>query len=68
MPISLKTAVKSAYGDKNSKQKILNDGYIKDKKLSSANQKVFFIQILIYYYLMLQEAELQKYFYIKTLC
>jgi hypothetical protein len=42
MPISLKTAVKSAYGDKKSKQKILNEGYVKDKKLSSANQKVFY--------------------------
>ena len=42
MPISLKSAVKSAYGDKKSKQKILNEGYVKDKKLSSANQKVFF--------------------------
>jgi hypothetical protein len=34
--------VKSAYGDKKSKQKVLNEGYVKDKKLSSANQKVFF--------------------------
>ena len=42
MPISLKTVVKSAYGDKKSKQKILNEGYVKDKKLSSANKKVFF--------------------------
>ena len=46
MPISLKTAIKSSYGDKNSKQKILNEGYIKDKKLSSANQKVFFKESL----------------------
>ena len=42
MPISLKTAIKSSYGDKKSKQKILNEGYVKDKKLSSANQKVFY--------------------------
>jgi hypothetical protein len=42
MPISLKTAVKSAYGDKKSKQKILNEGYVKNKKLSNQNQKVFF--------------------------
>ena len=42
MVISLKTAIKSAYGDKKSKQKILNEGYVKDKKLSSANQKVFY--------------------------
>ena len=68
MPISLKTAVKSAYGDKKSKQKILNEGYVKDKKLSSANQKVFLIQILIHYYLMLQEAEQQKTLSIMILC
>ena len=42
MPISLKTAIKSAYGDKKSKQKILAEGYVKNKKLSSANQKVFY--------------------------
>ena len=42
MRISLKTAIKSSYGDKKSKQKILNEGYVKDKKLSSANQKVFY--------------------------
>jgi hypothetical protein len=42
MTISLKTAIKSAYGDKKSKQKILQEGYVKDKKLSSGNQKVFF--------------------------
>ena len=42
MPISLKSAVKSAYGDKKSKQKILNKGYVKDKRLSSANQKIFY--------------------------
>ena len=42
MPISLKTAIKSSYGDKKSKQKILAEGYVKDKKLSSANQKVFY--------------------------
>ena len=42
MTVSLKTAIKSAYGDKKSKQKILNEGYVKDKKLSSGNQKVFF--------------------------
>jgi hypothetical protein len=42
MTISLKTAIKSAYGDKKSKQKIINEGYQKDKKLSSGNQKVFF--------------------------
>ena len=52
MPISLKTAIKSSYGDKKSKQKILNEGYIKDKKLSSANQKVFLILTLEIYYLM----------------
>ena len=28
MPISLKTAIKSSYGDKKSKQKILNEGYV----------------------------------------
>ena len=42
MPISLKTAIKSSYGDKKSKQKILSQGYIKDKNLSSGNQKVFY--------------------------
>jgi hypothetical protein len=42
MPISLKTAIKSSYGDKKSKQKILDQGYVKDKKLSNANQKVFY--------------------------
>jgi ATP-dependent Clp protease ATP-binding subunit ClpA len=36
MPISLKTAIKSSYGDKKSKQKILNEGYVKDKKLPDA--------------------------------
>ena len=42
MPISLKTAIQSSYGNKKAKQKILNEGYQKDKKLSSGNQKVFF--------------------------
>lgn len=42
MPISLKTAIKSSYGDKKSKQKILAEGYVKDKKLSNANQKIFY--------------------------
>jgi len=42
MTISLKTAIKSAYGDKKSKQKILAEGYVKNKKLSNANQKVFY--------------------------
>jgi hypothetical protein len=42
MSISLKTAIKSSYGDKKSKQKILDQGYVKDKKLSNANQKVFY--------------------------
>ena len=42
MPISLKTAIQSSYGNKKAKQKILNEGYVKDKKLSSANQKVFY--------------------------
>jgi len=42
MTISLKTAIKSAYGDKKSKQKIIKEGFVKDKKLSSGNQKIFF--------------------------
>ena len=42
MPISLKTAIKSSYGDKKSKQKILDQGYVKDKKLTNANQKVLY--------------------------
>ena len=40
MTISLKTAIQSIYGNKKAKQKILNEGYVKDKTLSSANQKV----------------------------
>ena len=42
MTINLKTAIKSSYGDRKSKKKILAEGYIKDKKLSSDNQKVFY--------------------------
>ena len=42
MPISLKTAIQSSYGNKKAKQKILNDGYVKDKRLLSANQKIFY--------------------------
>ena len=42
MPISLKTAIQSSYGNKKAKQKILNEGYVKDKNLSNANQKVFY--------------------------
>ena len=41
IPISLKTAIQSSYGNKKAKQKILIEGFVKDKKLSSANQKVF---------------------------
>ena len=68
MPISLKTAIKSSYGDKKSKQKILNEGYVKNKKLSSANQKVFTIRTLVIYYLMSLVQEQQKIFFITTLC
>jgi hypothetical protein len=42
MPISLKTAIQSSYGNKKAKQKNLNEGYVKDKNLSNANQKVFY--------------------------
>ena len=35
MPISLKAAIKSSYGDKKSKQKILSQRYIKDINLIS---------------------------------
>jgi hypothetical protein len=42
MPISLKTAIQSSYGNKKAKQKNLNERYVKDKNLSNANQKVFY--------------------------
>jgi len=42
MTINLKTAIKSSYGDRKSKKKILTEEYIKDKKLSSYNQKEFY--------------------------
>ncbi len=42
MTVKLYDAIKSSYGNKKSKNKILAEGYIKDKKLSSDNQKVFY--------------------------
>ena len=42
MTVKLYDAIKSSYGNKKSKNKILAEGYIKDKKLSSGNQKVFY--------------------------
>ena len=42
MTVRLYDAIKSSYGNKKAKNKILSEGYIKDKKLSSENQKVFY--------------------------
>ena len=42
MTVRLYDAIKSSYGNKIIKNKILAEGYIKDKKLSSDNQKVFY--------------------------
>ncbi len=43
MTVRLYDAIKSSYSNKKAKNKILSEGYIKDKKLSSENQKVFII-------------------------
>ena len=58
MTISLKTAIKSSYGDKKSKQKIINEGYVKDKNYRQLIKKSFIIKILEIYYLMLLEVDL----------
>ena len=57
MSISLKDAIKSSYGNKKAKQKNLSQGYIKDKNLSSGNQKVFIAKIQTIYYSMLLVPE-----------
>ena len=40
--MKLYDAIKSSYGNKKAKNKILSEGYIKNEKLSSDNQKVFY--------------------------
>ena len=42
MTVRLYDAIKSSYGSKKAKNKILAEEYIKDKKLSFENQKVFY--------------------------
>ena len=43
MTVRLYDAIKSSYGNKKSKNKILAEGYIKDKKLALEIKKFFII-------------------------